>query len=66
MALQQFVAALEQTEEGDRVIGFHIGGGVYGEWHYYGIFNEPDASEPMRQKFVAFALSKYGLARTDQ
>lgn len=58
--LRQFVRELEQTPEGDRVIGFHVGGGVYGEWHYYGIFNEPDASEPMRRRFAAYALRKYG------
>ncbi len=58
--LKQFVAELEQTPEGDRVIGFHIGGGVYGEWHYYGIYNEPDASEPMRRQFIAFARRKHG------
>lgn len=58
--LSQFIRELEQTPEGDRVIGFHIGGGVYGEWHYYGIFNEPDASEPMRRKFAAFARERYG------
>lgn len=58
--LRQFVRELERTPEGDRVIGFHIGGGVYGEWHYYGIFNEPDASEPMRRRFADFARGKYG------
>jgi hypothetical protein len=58
--LKQFVAELEKTPEGDRVIGFHLGGGVYGEWHYYGIYNEPDASEPMRQQFIAFAKRKHG------
>lgn len=59
-SLKRFLEELAQTPEGDRVIGFHIGGGVYGEWHYYGIYNEPDASEPMRQKFIAFAKARYG------
>ena len=58
--LQRFLAELARTPEGGRVIGFHIGGGVYGEWHYYGIDQEPDASEPMRQKFIAFAKARYG------
>lgn len=61
--LKQFLVELEKTPEGDRVMGFHIGGGVYGEWHYYGIYNEPDASEPMRQKFVAFAKDRHGSLR---
>ncbi len=59
-SLRSFLEHLAKTPEGDRVIGFHIGGGVYGEWHYYGIYNEPDASEPMRQKFIAFARNKHG------
>ena len=58
-SLKLFLEELAKTPEGDRVIGFHIGGGVYGEWHYYGIYNEPDASEPMRQKLIALAKAKY-------
>ena len=58
--LRRFLQELEKTPEGDRVIGFHIGGGVYGEWHYYGIYDEPDASEPMRQRFIGFAQARYG------
>ena len=58
--LKRFLLELEKTPEGDRVIGFHLGGGVYGEWHYYGIYQEPDASAPMRKKFSAFAKDKYG------
>jgi hypothetical protein len=58
--LKLFLEQLSQTPEGDRVIGFHIGGGVYGEWHYYGIYNEPDASEPMQKRFSALALARYG------
>ncbi len=57
--LKLFLQELEKTPEGDRIIGLHIGGGVYGEWHYYGIYDEPDASEPMRKKFIAFATEKY-------
>lgn len=57
--LKLFLQELEKTPEGDRIIGFHIGGGVYGEWHYYGIYDEPDASEPMRKRFSAFAIEKY-------
>ena len=57
--LRQFLTELERTPEADRIIGFHLGGGVYGEWHYYGIYNEPDASEPMRQTLQAFGRNKY-------
>jgi hypothetical protein len=58
--LKTFLEALAKTPEGGHVIGFHIGGGVYGEWHYYGIYAEPDASEPMNTKFSAFAKARYG------
>lgn len=58
--LKMFLEELAKTPEGSRVIGFHIGGGVYGEWHYYGIYAEPDASNPMRKKFSAFAKARYG------
>lgn len=58
--LRAFLRAVAALQEGDRVIGFHLGGGVYGEWHYYGIFNEPDASASMAQTFRAFAQKRYG------
>ncbi len=57
--LEAFLSELARLPEGDRVIGIHIGGGVYGEWHYYGIFNEPDASEPMRHEFIRYARATY-------
>lgn len=58
--LKKFLEELAKTPEGGRVIGFHIGGGVYGEWHYYGIYSEPDASDAMRKKFSAFAKTRHG------
>jgi hypothetical protein len=58
--LKIFLQELAKTPEGGSVIGFHIGGGVYGEWHYYGIYAEPDASEPMQKRFRAFAKARYG------
>jgi hypothetical protein len=62
--LRGFLREVASLPEGDRVIGFHLGGGVYGEWHYYGIYNEPDASEPMAGKFRAFAQQRYGPLET--
>ncbi len=58
--LKIFLQELAKTPEGNSVIGFHIGGGVYGEWHYYGIYAEPDAAEPMQKRFRAFAKAKHG------
>ncbi|NBV48218.1 MAG: hypothetical protein EBR95_04025 [Verrucomicrobia bacterium] len=58
--LRAFIREVAALPEGDRVIGFHLGGGVYGEWHYYGIYNEPDASAPMAEKFRAYARRRHG------
>lgn len=57
--LRLFLKALAGMPEGERIAGIHIGGGVYGEWHYYGIFNEPDASEPMRREFIRHAKARH-------
>lgn len=58
--LNKFIQELEKTPEGNHVIGYHIGGGVYGEWHYYGIQNEADASSAMAVRFAQYAEDKYG------
>lgn len=57
--LRHFLEQLKETPEADRIIGIHIGGGVYGEWHYYGLFNEPDASNSMRRRFAEFAADRF-------
>ncbi len=58
--LKKFLEETEQLPEANRIMGFHIGGAVYGEWHYYGIYDEPDASEPMKKRFSDWAVDKYG------
>ncbi len=58
--LKLFLKELIKLPESDRIVGFHVGGGVYGEWHYYGIFNEPDCSTSMDIYFRSFARQKYG------
>lgn len=58
--LKIFLEELLKLPESDHIIGIHIGGGVYGEWHYYGIKNEPDKSVPMRRRFARFGIDKYG------
>ncbi|GAB3416475.1 hypothetical protein GCM10027516_09540 [Niabella aquatica] len=58
--LKLFLRELIKLPESDRIVGFHVGGGVYGEWHYYGIFNEPDCSSSMDTYFRNFAEQKYG------
>lgn len=58
--LTQFVSELAAVPEGNHVIGIHIGGGVYGEWHYYGLRNEADCSVSMRNRFAQYGLAQYG------
>lgn len=58
--LTKFIKELAVTPEGSHVIGIHIGGGVYGEWHYYGLRNEADCSIPMRNRFAQYGLIQYG------
>ncbi|MDO8368145.1 MAG: beta-galactosidase [Saprospiraceae bacterium] len=59
--LQEFCRSLARAREGKAVIGIHIAGGVYGEWHPWGfIKQEPDMSEPMQVAFRKWLKNKYG------
>ena len=58
--LQEFCRRLSRTREGKAVIGMHISGGVYGEWHPWGfIKQEPDVSVPMHVAFRKWLKNKY-------
>lgn len=58
--LREFCRQLAHTREGKSVIGLHIAGGVYGEWHPWGfIKHEPDVSEPMTRAFRMWLKNKY-------
>ncbi|MFN0173369.1 MAG: hypothetical protein ACKVU0_01885 [Saprospiraceae bacterium] len=58
--LEEFCRRLSGTREGKAVIGIHISGGVYGEWHPWGfIKQEPDISAPMQQAFRKWVKNKY-------
>lgn len=62
--LREFCRALARTREGAAVVGMHLAGGVYGEWHPWGfIWNEPDVSAPMTAVFRKWLKDKYS---TDQ
>lgn len=58
--LEKFLKELAASPEGNHVAGIHIGGGVYGEWHYWGIRDEGDASKPMCKRFARYGIEKYG------
>lgn len=58
--LAQFLTALKNTPEGDRVIGVQITGGNYGEFQYYGFSYEPDSGKAMTAAFQTYLQNKYG------
>lgn len=59
--LVEFCKKLSQTEEGDAVIGMHISGGIYGEWHYWGfVDHDPDTGKAMTAYFRNWLRNKYG------
>jgi len=48
-------ALLEHTAAqpwGPAVIGWHIGSGLYGEWHYFNAVHYPDLSKPFMQAYA--------------
>lgn len=58
--LEQFCRLLANTPEGNSVMGIHIAGGVYGEWHYWGfIDNDPDTGPAMTAYFRQWLRKKY-------
>ena len=57
--LEEFLNILRTFPESDRIIGFHLGGGAYGEWHPFGLFLEPDTGDVMREYFQKFLREKY-------
>ena len=59
--LQEMLQRLAKTREGRSVVGVHVAGGVYGEWHPWGFPpEEPDVSAPMQKHFRGWLQAKYG------
>ncbi|MEO6992912.1 MAG: hypothetical protein ABI273_04755 [Lacunisphaera sp.] len=58
--VREFCQRLAASPEGNAVIGMHVSGGVYGEWHNWGfIDNDPDTSQPMTDYFRQWLKQKY-------
>ncbi len=53
---------LEQQPWGKRVIGYHPCYGIYGEWHYYGSWQQqmPDTGPAMTAHFREWLRERYG------
>lgn len=58
-AFRRFIRHILASPYADRVVGIHVAGGIYGEWHGWSAPDMPDTSEPMRQAFIRFANAKY-------
>ncbi|MCQ6557611.1 S-layer homology domain-containing protein [Paenibacillus mendelii] len=58
-ALRRLVRHLLDGPYADRLLGLTLAGGTYGEWHNWNAEYLPDASEPMRQSFIAYLRDKY-------
>ncbi|MDD6209852.1 MAG: hypothetical protein PUB21_04515 [Bacteroidales bacterium] len=59
--LKELCDGLAVSPEGDALIGMHISGGIYGEWHYWGfISHEPDTGKAMTTYFRKWLKNKYG------
>ena len=59
--LVELCKGLAASPEGDALIGMHISGGIYGEWHYWGfITHEPDTGKAMTEYFRNWLTKKYG------
>ncbi len=60
----EFCRKLADTPEGHAVIGLHLSGGIYGEWHYWGfIDHDPDTGPVMTRYFRDWLHIKY---KTDE
>lgn len=59
-ALRALINHIKGSPYAERCIGFHIGAGIYGEWHYMGAQYVPDMSEPMRRRFRKWLRERYG------
>ncbi|MPR35254.1 hypothetical protein [Salmonirosea aquatica] len=58
--LVELCQKLAKTPEGNAVIGMHVAGGIYGEWHYWGfIDHDPDTGPAMTAYFRNWLKTKY-------
>lgn len=58
--LRDLVRHCQSTPYAERIVGYHVASGIYGEWHLWSPSHIPDVSEPMRRRFVAWCKNRYG------
>lgn len=57
--LKQLVQIIHEMPEGKHVVGFHVCGGIYGEWHEWSTKNNPDNGKAMTSAFKIWLKNKY-------
>ncbi len=63
--LRELCRRLSQTPEGNSLIGMHVAGGIFGEWHYWGsVTHEPDTGPAMTRYFREWLRATYGTDTT--
>jgi len=58
-AFRNYIRHIQNSPYADRVIGYHIGAGIYGEWHYMGSQYLPDTGQPMTGAFRRWLRREY-------
>jgi hypothetical protein len=59
-ALRRLVEHAKASDYAPRILGWHLGGGIYGEWHpWYGVAH-PDNSPAMEEALTRWLERKYG------
>jgi len=61
--LKQLVEIIHALPEGKHVIGFHVCGGIHGEWHEWSTKYNPDNGKTMTKAFISWLKKKY---KTDE
>lgn len=58
--LREFCQRFGAMPESAPVIGLHVCAGIFGEWHYWGMFDDPDTGPAMTRHFRRWLTDKYG------
>jgi len=58
--LRRIIEVIEKSPYASRVCAYRMDGGIYQEWHYYGMFQEmPDNGRRMTERFRTFLRLRY-------
>ncbi len=50
-ALRMLIRHIQQSSYADAVIGLHLAGGIFGEWHYWSPMENPDTGPAMMRRY---------------